>query len=96
MTFTDDSETGVSTPYVSSVKSEAEIALENFMEKWRKGIVADMVEYHGEELAGFALSDQPQPAALLEICAEAAAGLAADGCADGHGREHGPHDHHSG
>lgn len=33
------------TPYVSDVKSAAEIALENFMEKWRKGIVADMVEY---------------------------------------------------
>lgn len=31
--------------YVSDVKSEAEIALENFMEKWRKGIIADMVEY---------------------------------------------------
>ena len=31
--------------YVATVKSEAEIALENFMEKWRKGIIADMVEY---------------------------------------------------
>ena len=31
--------------YTSSVKSGAEIALENFMEKWRKGIIADMVEY---------------------------------------------------
>jgi len=31
--------------YVSDVKSGAEIALENFMEKWRKGIIADMVEY---------------------------------------------------
>lgn len=29
----------------SGVKSGAEIALENFMEKWRKGIIADMVEY---------------------------------------------------
>ena len=35
-------ETGA-TGYVSDVKSEAEIALENFMEKWRKGIIADMV-----------------------------------------------------
>ena len=31
--------------YVSEVKCGAEIALENFMEKWRKGIIADMVEY---------------------------------------------------
>ena len=31
--------------YVAEDKSEAEIALENFMEKWRKGIIADMVEY---------------------------------------------------
>ena len=31
--------------YVADVKSEAEIALENFMEKWRKGIIADMVEF---------------------------------------------------
>lgn len=31
--------------YVPDVKTDAEIALENFMEKWRKGIVADMVEY---------------------------------------------------
>ena len=31
--------------YVAEVKSDAEIALENFMEKWRKGIIADMVEY---------------------------------------------------
>lgn len=29
--------------YVPTVKSDAEIALENFMEKWRKGIIADMV-----------------------------------------------------
>lgn len=33
------------TGYISSSKSEAEIALENFMEKWRKGIIADMVSY---------------------------------------------------
>lgn len=33
------------TGYVSDVKSEAEIALENFMEKWRKGIIADMVAH---------------------------------------------------
>lgn len=31
--------------YVPEVKTSAEIALENFMEKWRKGIIADMVEY---------------------------------------------------
>lgn len=31
--------------YVADVKSEAEIALENFMEKWRKGIIADMVAH---------------------------------------------------
>ena len=31
--------------YVADVKSDAEIALENFMEKWRKGIIADMVQY---------------------------------------------------
>lgn len=31
--------------YVSDRKSDAEIALENFMEKWRKGIIADMVAY---------------------------------------------------
>lgn len=34
-----------SNAYVPKEKSGAEIALENFMEKWRKGIVADMVEY---------------------------------------------------
>ena len=33
------------TGYVSDTKSEAEIALENFMEKWRKGIIADMVAH---------------------------------------------------
>ena len=33
------------TGYVSDTKSGAEIALENFMEKWRRGIIADMVEY---------------------------------------------------
>ena len=33
------------TGYVAAVKSESEIALENFMEKWRKAIIADMVEY---------------------------------------------------
>lgn len=33
------------TGYVSTVKSDAEIALENFMEKWRKGIIADMVTH---------------------------------------------------
>lgn len=37
-------ETGA-TGYVADVKSEAEIALENFMEKWRKGIIADMVAH---------------------------------------------------
>lgn len=31
--------------YVATEKSGAEIALENFMEKWRRGIIADMVEY---------------------------------------------------
>ena len=31
--------------YVPTVKTEAEIALENFMEKWRKGIIADMVAH---------------------------------------------------
>ena len=33
------------TGYVSDEKSGAEIALENFMEKWRKGIIADMVAH---------------------------------------------------
>lgn len=33
------------TGYVSDTKSGAEIALENFMEKWRKGIIADMVAH---------------------------------------------------
>lgn len=33
------------TDYVSTVKSGSEMSLENFMEKWRKGIIADMVEY---------------------------------------------------
>ena len=40
----DQSSAGTSA-YVADVKSEAEIALENFMEKWRKGIIADMVEF---------------------------------------------------
>jgi len=31
--------------YVPATKSESEIALENFMEKWRKAIIADMVAY---------------------------------------------------
>ena len=31
--------------YVPGVRSGAEIALENFMERWRRGIIADMVEY---------------------------------------------------
>jgi hypothetical protein len=31
--------------YIATEKTGAEIALENFMEKWRKGIIADMVEY---------------------------------------------------
>lgn len=31
--------------YIATEKSGAEIALENFMEKWRRGIIADMVEY---------------------------------------------------
>ncbi len=33
------------TPYVPGEKSGSEIALENFMERWRRGIIADMVEY---------------------------------------------------
>jgi len=33
------------TGYIPDVKSGAEIALENFMEKWRKGIIADMVAH---------------------------------------------------
>ncbi len=33
------------TGYTADTKSGAEIALENFMEKWRKGIIADMVSY---------------------------------------------------
>ena len=33
------------TGYNPTTKSASEIALENFMEKWRKGIIADMVEY---------------------------------------------------
>lgn len=33
------------TGYVADVKSGAEIALENFMEKWRKGIISDMAEH---------------------------------------------------
>ena len=31
--------------YIATEKSGAEIVLENFMEKWRRGIIADMVEY---------------------------------------------------
>lgn len=42
----DDGDYGLSDEdYTAGVKSGAEIALENFMEKWRKGIIADMVEY---------------------------------------------------
>ena len=54
----DDTGTDGVTPYVSTVKSDAEIALENFMEKWRKGIVADMVEYTAQSWQN-SLSDQP-------------------------------------
>ena len=45
--------------YVPDVKSEAEIALENFMEKWRKGIIADMVQYTAPSWRN-AQSDPPQ------------------------------------
>ena len=54
----DESGTDENMPYVAAVKSEAEIALENFMEKWRKGIVADMVEYTAKSWQD-SLSDQP-------------------------------------
>lgn len=54
----DESGTDENAPYVATVKSEAEIALENFMEKWRKGIVADMVEYTAKSWQD-SLSDQP-------------------------------------
>ena len=54
----DESGTDENTPYVATVKSDAEIALENFMEKWRKGIVADMVEYTAKSWQD-SLSDQP-------------------------------------
>lgn len=47
------------TPYVSDVKSAAEIALENFMEKWRKGIVADMVEYTAKSWQDSVEEQQP-------------------------------------
>ena len=47
------------TPYVSDVKSAAEIALENFMEKWRKGIVADMVEYTAKSWQDSVKEQQP-------------------------------------
>lgn len=40
----DGGDTGASS-YMPDVKSDAEIALENFMEKWRKGVIADMVDY---------------------------------------------------
>ena len=45
--------------YVADVKSDAEIALENFMEKWRKGIIADMVEFTAPSWRN-AQSDPPQ------------------------------------
>ena len=45
--------------YSSDHKSDAEIALENFMEKWRKGIIADMVEYTAPSWRN-AQSDPPQ------------------------------------
>ncbi len=49
----------VSEVYVPGVKSESEIVLENFMEKWRKGIIADMVEYTAPSWRA-ALDQQPQ------------------------------------
>ena len=52
----DTSSTGV---YVPTAKSESEIALENFMERWRKGIIADMVEYTAPSWRN-AQSDPPQ------------------------------------
>lgn len=45
--------------YTADHKSDAEIALENFMEKWRKGIIADMVEYTAPSWRN-AQSDPPQ------------------------------------
>ena len=45
--------------YTAQVKSGAEIALENFMEKWRKAIIADMVEFTAPSWRN-AQSDPPQ------------------------------------
>ena len=45
--------------YVSDHKSAAEVALESFMEKWRKGIIADMVEFTAPSWRN-AQSDPPQ------------------------------------
>lgn len=69
---------------MSSVKSEAEIALENFMEKWRKGIVADMVEFTAKSWQD-ALSDQPSQQLFWKFAQKPLLDWPADGCADGHG-----------
>lgn len=45
--------------YAPTVKSDAEIALENFMEKWRRGVIADMVDYTAPSWQS-SLQDPPQ------------------------------------
>ena len=59
LTGMEEQEDTGATPYVSDVKSAAEIALENFMEKWRKGIVADMVEYTAKSWQDSVKEQQP-------------------------------------
>lgn len=59
LTGMEEQQDNSATPYVSDVKSAAEIALENFMEKWRKGIVADMVEYTAKSWQSSLGSQQP-------------------------------------
>lgn len=53
--------------YVSTVKSDAEIALENFMERWRRGIVADMVEYTAESWRAAQQNSSMQDAAQRQL-----------------------------
>lgn len=80
----DESGTDENAPYVATVKSEAEIALENFMEKWRKGIVADMVEYTAKSWQD-SLSDQPSQQLFWKFAQKLLLDWRADGRADGHG-----------
>ncbi|MEI3414771.1 MAG: hypothetical protein V8Q88_06315 [Christensenellales bacterium] len=80
---------------MATVKSEAEIALENFMEKWRKGIVADMVEYTAKSWQD-SLSDQPSQQLFWKFAQKPLLDWRQMAAPTGTDESNGAHDHHSG